>query len=156
MLLLNGRVAPRIRYPRTYSICTPARSGKGQVVSQSKSVFRPGLHVFLDVYFLMRFDMQYFYQRMTLQDSQIAIRDGPQKKRKMGQFHPCLLEDYKLITSIVFKKSHPRNRNCVIPANIHTSPMEGNFSKTLPPTPLKISIKVYICPKCFFRFSLSL
>ena len=56
--------------------------GKRQVASQSKSVFRPaGLHVFLDVYFLMRFDMLCFYQSNCHCGSPTAIRDGPQKKK---------------------------------------------------------------------------
>lgn len=69
--------------------------GKRQVASQSKSVFRPGLHVFLDVYFLMRFDMLCFYQSMSPWESHCNQGWPPQKK---GQFHPCILQDCKLVT----------------------------------------------------------
>ena len=39
-------------------------------------------------------------------------------------------------------------RQCVTPENIHTSPTEGSFSTTLPPTPLEIPIKLHT----FFKF----
>ena len=33
--------------------------------------------------------------------------------------------------------------HCIIPENIHTSPMEGIFSKPLPSAPLEIPIKLH-------------
>ena len=43
-----------------------------------------------------------------------------------------------------------QNVDCVIPENIHTSPMEGIFSKTPPPTPLEIPIKLHTFLQIFW------
>ena len=76
--------------------------GKRQVASQSKSVFRPGLHVFLDVYFLMRFDMLCFYQSMSLWESHCNQGWPPEKKGPISPLHFTRL--MQACHRLVFKK----------------------------------------------------
>ena len=81
MLVLNGRDPPQNSICWNLFVHLQGQK-RGKLWVRVKVPLWLGLHISLDVFFLVRSDMQCFYQSTPLWESHIAIRDGPQKNEK--------------------------------------------------------------------------